>query len=938
MTDKKEVEIDFGRIFSIFKKKGKKNTDSNFNLGRLSFVTQPWVLVTLLILIPFVFSFGLRMVPAYLPLTDDWAEDAVLRNIQNTLAAEINGQHPNLPATQKQALLQESVDQMLKENKADIDASIKQTSEYFRSRLQNENNYTYLLAIDPYTYVRKARNILETGNYYDKLNEGVPWDDHMIAPIGSSMGFNLHQYIIAINHRILSFFGFKDLIGTAFFVPIFFSALAVIPAFFLGKRFAGNTGGFVSAMIVAVASPFLSRTAGGFVDTDAYAVFFPLLISWLFIEAMERKPLISKIIYASLAAVALTVFSYIWEWWFIFNLLLAVIVGFYGFNLLRSFITKKSFKLDKPIIRNLYSSATFVGVSVLLIGLLKGFKTAILNPILYPLEYFNYKAVATVKIWPNVMTTVAEQNALSASKVVSMMGGQLLFITALIGLYFIAFNFKKLTKQDIYQLIGGSAWLFVFTIFMQPTSAVIFDILVLVPFVARYLFLLKGNSEVSIEFSILTLTWFLITFFASVRGVRFTLLLVPVIALGFGVAIGKLSMLLQKSFSKSFDLDIRWAKAVTAVAIMLILVPPIRSGYNTAVHELPSMNDAWYESLTKIKEESSPDAIINSWWDFGHWFKAIGDRAVTFDGASQNTPMAHWIGLSLMSNYENLTVGILRMLDCGSNTAFEVLDKELNDEPKSVKILYDIVAGDKTRAKEILKEKGITDATATEVVKYTHCSPPENYYIVSDDMVGKAGVWAHFGAWDFDKANMYREVSKRSKEEAIAFLEEEYSFEYNDAMRIYYEIESTPANDWIAPWPSYASKPTGCVIQTDETMVCPLVAGNNQLPFIINITNMESYIETAEGKVYPEVLTFPSGEGFGVKSFEGESINLGLNLIASGEGYSAILVEPVIALSTFNKLFYHKAHGLKCFELFDSKTQVSGGKIYVYKVDWSCSQ
>jgi len=47
------------------------------------------------------------------------------------------------------------------------------------------------------------------------------------------------------------------------------------------------------------------------------------------------------------------------------------------------------------------------------------------------------------------------------------------------------------------------------------------------------------------------------------------------------------------------------------------------------------MNDGWYESLTKIKQNASEDAIINSWWDFGHWFKAVGDRAVTFDGTPQ---------------------------------------------------------------------------------------------------------------------------------------------------------------------------------------------------------------------------------------------------------------------------------------------------------------
>ena len=84
------------------------------------------------------------------------------------------------------------------------------------------------------------------------------------------------------------------------------------------------------------------------------------------------------------------------------------------------------------------------------------------------------------------------------------------------------------------------------------------------------------------------------------------------------------------------------------------------------------MTDGWYNSLTKIKEESQEDAIINSWWDFGHQFITVSKRGATFDGGSQNRPMAHWIGNALLTSDEKTTVGILRMLDCDSNGAFAV--------------------------------------------------------------------------------------------------------------------------------------------------------------------------------------------------------------------------------------------------------------------------
>ena len=37
------------------------------------------------------------------------------------------------------------------------------------------------------------------------------------------------------------------------------------------------------------------------------------------------------------------------------------------------------------------------------------------------------------------------------------------------------------------------------------------------------------------------------------------------------------------------------------------------------------MNDAWYDTLSKIRNEAPQDIVITSWWDFGHWFKAVAD-------------------------------------------------------------------------------------------------------------------------------------------------------------------------------------------------------------------------------------------------------------------------------------------------------------------------
>ena len=82
---------------------------------------------------------------------------------------------------------------------------------------------------------------------------------------------------------------------------------------------------------------------------------------------------------------------------------------------------------------------------------------------------------------------------------------------------------------------------------------------------------------------------------------------------------------------------------------------------------------------------------MNSWWDFGHHFKFISDRAVTFDGGTQNSPQAHWIGRVLQTDNEEEAIAILRMLDCGANSAFKLALEETNDPLISVSLVKDII-------------------------------------------------------------------------------------------------------------------------------------------------------------------------------------------------------------------------------------------------------
>ena len=965
-SDDEEISIDFTKIKNSFKnifKKGEEKTAEEDAIAIDWKKTAEFIKkyqVVLLLLIPIFLSIFLRVQPAYLPITDDWATDAVMNNLRNQVRSQIDQQFPNLPGPNKDTLVETEVSKLLKEQKSQIQQQITGTSNYFKSRLQDDKGQTYLLAIDPWFWMRYARNIVEKGHPGDEIKNDLYWDNHMVAPSGRMVSADIfHAYFEAYLYKFLSFFN-KDLelMKLVFYIPVLLSALAVIPAFFITRRLGGNFGGFIGAFIVAIHPAFLSRTAGGFSDTDAYNVMFPLFIVWLFLEALESKNLKKSIILSSLSGILGGFFAFSWAgWWFIFQLMLVSVATFLLYSTVLN-IRKHGLKdiwntNTKTFLENknvLLATSSFILFSGIFTTLFKGFKEfAIAIDPLSSLGFARLKEVAITTVWPNVYTTVAEQNPADLNSVINQIGlGKWLFL--LIALMGIVLTLTKLKEKKPWFIAGTLAWYI--TIFvMKPQNLTTFLFLISIPIIIRLAIAIKeSDTEIDIKYSIILVLWLISTIYASVKGIRFMLLLVPPFAIGFGIALGQLYRYSSKWFTKGFNINKYISNSVIIIVLLLIagtfpvpfhpycLGSTCKSALDTAKREIPSMNDAWYASLTKIKEESAPNAIINSWWDFGHWFKYIGDRAVTFDGTSQNTAMAHWVGHTLLTADENKAVGILRLLDCDSRKAFATLDKSINDATKSVHILHDIVKLDKEKAKEYLLEY-IDEGKTKEVLENTHCEPPEDYFITSNDMIGKSGVWAHFGSWDFDRSLIYKTLKskeyKNKLEPSIEFLQKRFNYSRSEAESLFYEVQSITnsqqANNWIAPWPGYAGS-AGCGKVDDETLKCS--------NYLVNLTTYDIYIPTNDGRMYPKQVAFQTNNDLIIKDYNESVINLqngrslGLALIKEGNSYNLLQMDAALTASMFTRLFYMEGIGLKYFKKFSDERSVTGDRIIIWKVDW----
>ena len=172
-----EIEIDFGKITKFFKSKNKEKSpevqenkeesgkqeeseDENppVDLKSVSKFFKKYG-IFFLILIPIFLSIFLRVQPAYLPITDQWATDTIINSISSQVRNQINSQYPNLPDENKNALIDSEMQKILKDQKQQIDYQVYLLSNEFKNQLRNPYNTTYLLEIDPYFCMRKTMYI-----------------------------------------------------------------------------------------------------------------------------------------------------------------------------------------------------------------------------------------------------------------------------------------------------------------------------------------------------------------------------------------------------------------------------------------------------------------------------------------------------------------------------------------------------------------------------------------------------------------------------------------------------------------------------------------------------------------------------------------------------------------------------------------------------------
>jgi dolichyl-diphosphooligosaccharide--protein glycosyltransferase len=459
----------------------------------------------------------------------------------------------------------------------------------------------------------------------------------------------------------------------------------------------------------------------------------------------------SRTIYAALAGFAMLVFTLAWSgWYYIYYLVLATAVIYLIISrlLLNNktarptdyFKGKLGWFNDKP---DLLTLIVFVIVSLLLMTLSIGV-SGLVTGILSPIGATQIQSAVQSTAYPNVYVSVSELQIPSLSEVINGVGGYIPFFFGIFGMIALFWNLKtrevkeeKPKKPRKPRRRGRSSRR------KAEEKEVETEIKVIkpdpIPQKTNYVF-----------YCVLFSLWLLVTAYAMTKGVRFVEDFSLPITLTAGIFVGLLF-----GFVKGRVPNISYQKVIMAIIVIAVVFSPITLAYGVSSTVVPGTDDSMVTSLQWIGNNTANNTVITSWWDFGHLFTYEANRPVTFDGSSQNSPRAYWVGKALLTSNETLSVGILRMLASSGDQAPLTMDNYTNNTGLSAEILTNILGVNKTQAITIMTTQyNLTQTQAQTIVQYTHPdNPTPDVLITSSDMVQKAGWWSYFGSWNFTSNN-----------------------------------------------------------------------------------------------------------------------------------------------------------------------------------------
>lgn len=827
-----------------------------------------------LFLVPLVIVAGLniyfRSFPINFPQLKRQARDMVNQAMRGGVAQQVARKFPQYDPLVKERLLNVQAAEYQKNNAASLKQQVENLYQKLKDRFQDESGQTYLMELDCWHWSRYVKNVADFGHPGDEVRDGRQFDTRMLSPFGDYLAWNqFNFYFPAFLYKIFSWFKHIPIFTFIFYLPLFFALIFIVLLYLFVYQEGGVPGAIIASLFIGLSPVFIPRSCAGWFDMDTLNLIFPMAIVWTYLIASQSAAFKKKILWLCVSAFLVGLFCFTWgNWWFVFFIIIIYEVFSIAAEVMlclrrpeRGSVGLKQHSISVLI----FSCVSLIGVVIFsraeaLVVWWQQIRDAIV---------LNKPLLSS--IWPNVFSTVGELRKLNPSEVTTAAGGIFLAILSALSLMVL-----------FVRAIAGRA--------------------------------VQGFKREAVFIMVL---WLLSMLYASFRGVRFTMfLIIPLgVSLGWGI----------EDFLEYLRTRLRrWQSlAITCIIVVGLSAILINRAYKIACSIYPLMHDGWYKVLTLLKETTPPDTTIDSWWDFGDWFKVVAERKVIFDGQSQNKPQAFWMAKALLATDEGQAFGILRMLNNGGNKAFEVIDGYLNDPLQSMLLLESIIPLDPGKAKAILGDF-LPNTAVDQVILLLFDKPDNAVFVVDYSMIYKIGAISYLGNWNFAKVYMVQNFNRTERDRILAHLAK-LGKDKSEMQKFYQEVFLIPPQEletWISRPVQFYSSPIRGHKQGDD-----IIFDNG---FIYN--QKEKLISANNGQV-PLSLFIPADNDIVEIRYKNPQLPFSVLVFENKDGYWAVLLDPALARSLFVRLYFLNGFGLTHFKAHID-VQEGGNFIGSYKINW----
>ncbi len=800
-----------------------------------------------------VVNLYLRSFPIFFPQLKEQAKNIINESIRQLAVRDIQQKFPHYYPTAKDSILKYRIKEYKNQNKKEMKEQQRSIYNQLKDRYKDNTGQTYIMELDCWHWGRYVENVVKRGRPGDETLFGKEWDRFMLAPNGYFIQWQQFLYYFsAYLYKFFTLFRPVQLYAFLFYLPLFFTAVFIVVLYLFTYRYSGHIGAVISCFFAGLAPMFIHRSCAGWFDKDILNLLFPVLILWTYIRSSCDIPLKKKLLWISFSSFWVGLFCFNWtHWWFIFFIIIIYEILYLAYLAVILFYAKKD--VLRSIKQHAISLISFPALSFLFIIAFSGFE---------PLQILFKETLGAIMItkplvgtvWPNVLYTVGE-----------------------------------LQRADLARISGslGGAWISI------PVFVCTGILLIRALLYKQY----EEGKRVSI---IILGIWFFVMLFASFKGIRFVVFLI----IPLGICAGWLVDELYKYLWKYKNLV---GILLTSIALLVCGGIYFKVGYRSAENMYPLIDDTWYKVLNIVKEKTPEDTILNSWWDFGDWFKVIGRRRVIFDGQSQAYPQAYWMAKAILSTDEKEAVAILRMLNNGGNAAYDIIHEHVKDPLEAVLLLETVMMCDTDKAKNILTNY-LGPFNTQKVMALLFSNPARACFIVEDTMVPKIGAISYLGNWDFSRVYIAQNFAAKEREKITGSLVK--LGKDRQVIQKYYQevflIKTGNLDDWLSNRLQFYS---------------PAAKGKKNEDAILFENGFmykpkEKAIYSKNGHIPRSLFIYEDGD---IREIIYENANVAYSALVyqeDGDNYGAILLDRELGKSLFSRLYFFKGRGLRHFKSF----------------------